>query len=123
MPIYEYACRGCRKKVSVFQRSMTTAVAASCPECGSTELSRLISKFSFHRSMPDFDDMSGLDDMMDDLDENDPKSVARWARRMGETMGEDLPPDFDDQIRRMEAGEMPDDDDLGGDGALDDFDD
>jgi len=104
MPIYEYGCQGGGKKGSDFQRSMTTAVAARCPECGSTELSRLISKFSFHRSMPDFDDMSGVDDMMDDLDENDPKSVARWARRMGKTMGEDLPPDFDEQIRRMEAG-------------------
>jgi putative FmdB family regulatory protein len=122
MPIYEFACQGCRKKVSIFQRSMTTAVAAKCPECGSTDLSRLISKFSFHRSMPDFDDMSGLDDMMDGLDENDPKSVARWARRMGETMGEDLPPDFDEEIRRMEAGEMPDDD-LGGGDDFDDFED
>ena len=104
MPIYEYTCHGCRRKVRVFQRSMHTATAARCPECGSEEPTRLISSFAFHRSMPDFDDMSGVDDMMDDLDENDPKSVARWARRMGKTMGEDLPPDFDEQIRRMEAG-------------------
>ena len=123
MPIYEFACTGCRKKVSVFQRSMTTAVGARCPECGGTELTRLISTFSFKRSMPDFDDMSGMDDMMEGLDEDDPASVARWARRMGDAMGEDLPPDFDEQVRRMEAGEMPEDDGLGGGDDFDDFED
>ena len=58
--------------------------------------------------------------MMDDLDESDPRSMARWARRMGDQLGEDMGPEFDDMITRMEAGEMPDDDD-GGDGS--DFDD
>jgi hypothetical protein len=90
-----------------------------CPECGGTELSRLVSKFAFHRSMPDFDDGpdADMDAMMEGVDENDPASVARWARRMGDRMGTDLPPDFDAQLARMEAGEMPDDD------AGDDFED
>ncbi len=124
MPIYEFACHGCRKKVSVFQRSVSTATAARCPECGSEDLHRLVSKFAFHRSMPDFDDGPDFDEdaFMDGVDENDPRSVARWARKMGERMGEDLPPDFDQELARMEAGEMPDDDGMGGDG-LDDWDD
>jgi putative FmdB family regulatory protein len=122
MPIYEYACKTCRKRVSIFQRSVTTAVAVRCPECGGDDLNRLISKFAFHRSMSDFDDGPDFDDesFMDGVDENDPRSVARWARRMGEQMGEDLPPDFEQQLARMEAGEMPDDDFGGGD--FDDFD-
>ena len=122
MPIYEFACNGCRKKVSVFQRSVSTATAVRCPECGSEDLHRLISKFAFHRSMPDFDDGPEFDDdaFMDDVDENDPRSVARWARRMGDRLGEDLPPDFDEQIKRMEAGEFPDED---GVDSGDDFDD
>lgn len=110
MPIYEYACGGCRKKVSIFQRSVSVAIAPLCPECGSGELSRQISKFSFHRSMSDFDDGSDLDGMIDDLDEDDPASVARWARRMGSQMGEDLPPGFEDDLARMETGDLPDDD-------------
>jgi len=36
-----------------------------------------------------------------DLDENDPRSVARWARRMGSELGEDLGDDFVDEM--MEA--------------------
>ena len=123
MPIYEFACNGCRKKVSVFQRSVNTATVPRCPECGSQDLNRLISKFAFHRPMPDFDLGPDMDDesFMDGVDENDPRAVARWARQMGERMGEDLPPDFDAQLARMEAGELPDED-LGGDG-LDDWED
>lgn len=72
--------------------------------------------------MPDFDDGPDFDDaaMFGDVDENDPRSVARWARRMGEQMGEDLPPGFEEQIARMEAGEMPDDDEFGDGGFGDD---
>jgi hypothetical protein len=58
-----------------------------------------------------------------DLDESDPRSVARWARRMGREMGEDLGPEFHEMVERMEAGEMPDDGDGGEeDEAFDDFD-
>lgn len=42
-----------------------------------------------------------------DIDENDPKSVARWARKMAAETGEDLGPEFDEMVDRMEAGEMP----------------
>ena len=58
--------------------------------------------------------------MLADVDENDPRSVARFARRMRDEMGDELGPDFDQAIEQMEAGEMPDD--LGdGDGGDDLF--
>ena len=58
-----------------------------------------------------------------DLDERDPRSLARWARRMGREMGEELGPEFDEVVERLEAGEMPDDlGEEGGGEPLDDFD-
>jgi len=33
-----------------------------------------------------------------DLDENDPKSLARWMKKFGQEMGEELGPDFDEEI-------------------------
>jgi len=62
---------------------------------------------------------SRLDDLADPsslsgLDENDPKSIAKWARKMGSTLGEDLGPEYDEMIDRMEGGELPDDDMMGG---------
>jgi hypothetical protein len=63
------------------------------------------------------------------LDENDPKSMARWMRKMGKEMGEEFSgEDFDQMVDEMEAGHMPDeaggtggggDDMSGGGGDLD----
>jgi hypothetical protein len=40
------------------------------------------------------------------LDENDPKSVARWMRKMGKEMGEDVGgEDFDGMVDEIESGE------------------
>lgn len=112
MPIYEFSCGGCGKTVSVFQRSVTSSRTPVCPECGSTQLARLISSFAFHRGMPEFDLGPEYDDMMDGMDEDDPASIARMAQQMGQ----DLPPDFDDQFAGMQAGGM------GDGGGFDDWD-
>ena len=123
MPIYEYRCRGCGQRVSVFQRSIEGGAAAVCTHCGSGDLARLISRVAVVRS-----EGSRLDDLasdagLADLDERDPRSLARWARRMGRDMGEELGPEFDEVVERLEAGEMPDDmDEEGGGEPLDDFD-
>lgn len=48
MPIYEYHCPGCDKEVSIFFLTVSEAQGArpSCPECGGTNLARLISGIS-----------------------------------------------------------------------------
>ena len=44
------------------------------------------------------------------LDESDPKSVARWMRKMGKEMGEDVSgEDFDSMMDEVESGEPSDD--------------
>ena len=107
MPIYEYRCRACRKRTSVFVRSMSTAVKARCEHCDSTKLNRLVSRVVAPRSGGDSLD-SFDESMLADVDENDPRSVARFARRMRDEMGDELGPDFDQAIEQMEGGEMPD---------------
>jgi hypothetical protein len=80
---------------------------------------------------------SRLDDLADPsmlggLDEDDPKSIGRWMRKMSSEMGEDLGPEFDEVVGRLEAGEDPesieesmpdlgDDMGMGGVGDFDDF--
>ena len=49
-----------------------------------------------------------------DIDENDPRSVARWVRKMSRDMGEPLDSEMEVDLERMEAGEMPDDYEGGG---------
>jgi hypothetical protein len=46
---------------------------------------------------------------MPDFDESDPKSLGRWMRKMSDEVGEDLGPEFDEVVGRLEAGESPED--------------
>jgi hypothetical protein len=55
---------------------------------------------------------SRLDDLADpsflsDVDENDPRSLGRMMRKMADEVGEDLGPEFDEVVGRLEAGEDP----------------
>jgi hypothetical protein len=54
--------------------------------------------------------------MLDGFDENDPRAMASWARKMQRETGEDMGPEFDEMIGRLERGESVDD--FGGDGDL-----
>ncbi len=122
MPIYEYRCNRCHRRASIFQRSIRDAAAVVCARCGSTDLTRLISRVAvLHSEESHLEDLAS-DASLADLDESDPRSVARWARRMGREMGEELGPEFDEMVERMEAGEMPEDLAEGGQEPLDDFD-
>ncbi|NLE76661.1 MAG: zinc ribbon domain-containing protein [Chloroflexi bacterium] len=108
MPIYEYRCADCRRKVSLFWRSYSEAQNGQprCPRCGGTALRRLFSRVAVLKGGSA--DVADLDEPgMDDVDENDPRSIARWMRRMGDASGEDLGEEFHEVVGRLEAGQSP----------------
>src|SRR5690242_10478963 len=53
MPIYEYRCGDCGRRVSLFYQSISLAEArqaeARCPRCGGAQLTRLVSRFNVGR--------------------------------------------------------------------------
>ena len=125
MPIYEYRCGACKRKVTVLTLRASETVDPVCDRCGSRDLSRLMSRFAMVRS-----EESRLDDLSDPsslsgLDENDPKSMARWMRKMGKELGDDAGEDFDQMVDEVEAGgDEPGDDegpDAGSSGEEDDL--
>jgi hypothetical protein len=66
-----------------------------------------MSRFARVRSEDDRLDALADPGNFGDLDENDPTSVARWAKKMGKDLGEDLGEDFDqavDEAMDEEAG-------------------
>lgn len=72
-------------------------------------MSRLFSRVAVLRS--DDDPGAGFDESnLGDIDENDPRSVARWVRKMSRQMGEPLDADMEADLERMESGEILDDD-------------
>jgi putative FmdB family regulatory protein len=108
MPIYEYRCNVCKRPFSILVRSMSAEVNATCPRCGAQDARRLISRFATLRSEEaQADHLSDMAGDMAGVDENDPRSVARFARRMSQEMGEDAGPEFNEMVDRLEAGESP----------------
>jgi hypothetical protein len=78
-----------------------------CPLCGSSRLERLLSRVRLLRSDETRMDSASDDAAWDSVDEDDPRAMARMVRRMGQELGEEVPPEFDEIVGRMEAGESP----------------
>jgi putative regulatory protein, FmdB family len=100
MPIYEFRCQDCGKRSSFLLLSVTSAFEPKCQACGSPRVVRLVSKVAVLRS-----EESRLESLADpsklgDLNENDPKSLARWMKKFGREMGEELEPGFKEEIDR-----------------------
>ncbi|MCB0065167.1 MAG: hypothetical protein KDE19_23750 [Caldilineaceae bacterium] len=109
MPIYEYFCLDCRKRVNVFFRTFSAASAgnATCPNCSSTNLHRLVSRVAVMKSedsrMEDLADPS----LMAGLESEDPRALANFMRKMSDETGEPLDAEMSEVINRLEAGESP----------------
>ena len=108
MPIYEYSCPACQTRVSLHMTYAEYGVKqAVCPVCGSQNLKRLIGRVRIAKSEDQRLEAAADPSLLGDVDENDPRSVARAMKKMGREMGEDLPPQFDEITGRLEAGESP----------------
>jgi putative FmdB family regulatory protein len=122
MPNYEYRCLNCKRRFEVYMSySEYGEHSLQCPRCGSQEIKRRIGRIRIARS-----EESRLDDLADPSQlaglEDDPKALAQMMRKMSTEMGEDLGPEFDEVVDRLESGQRPEDieealPDLGGGGG------
>ena len=104
MPIFEYYCRKCKRKMSFLVLSPSSFKPA-CKFCGGESIEQLYSRFAMPKS-----EESRLESLADPssfsgLDENDPGSVARWMKKMGKEMGEDFAGEDIDQLADEAARE------------------
>jgi putative FmdB family regulatory protein len=116
VPVYEFTCNACKATVSVFTRSINAPLEPKCDRCGSQDLQRLISRVAVLRSG---DAMSM--DSLENMDPNDPKAMAAWARQMQAEMGDAGGPEMEQLVQSLERGESLDDFDSGHDHGDDDF--
>lgn len=114
MPIYEYRCRQCGRKQSIFWRSLSAVneANAQCQRCGSHELTRLMSKVRVVRGGNSESAGAGANDdamlnEMSNLDENDPRALGHFMRKMAAESGEDMGAEFEEVVGRLEKGEDP----------------
>jgi putative FmdB family regulatory protein len=117
MPIYEFECRDCHRKTTALVLSRARISEVRCRRCGSANLEKLISRFATPKSEDARMDAMADPSAMGDIDENDPKSVARWMKRMGREMGEDFGDDLDQAMEEEMAGGGEDSETGGGGGS------
>lgn len=80
----------------------------TCPHCQSQDLKRRIGRIALAKS-----EDARMDAMMDDtaltgLDEDDPRAIGKFMRKMSREMGEDMGDEFNEVVDRLESGESPD---------------
>jgi putative FmdB family regulatory protein len=108
MPFYDYKCQVCNRRVRLFMTfAEYDSASPACPNCGATNLKRRVSRVAIAKS-----EDSRLDNLMDDpslagLEEEDPRAMGRFMRRMSAEMGEDMGDEFEEVVSRLESGESP----------------
>ena len=109
MPIYEYYCGVCRKRVSVFFRTMSSASDANavCPQCSGQQLRRLVSRVAVLKSEESRMDALADPSLMAGLENEDPRALAHMMRKMSDEMGEPLDGEMTEVLGRLESGESP----------------
>lgn len=95
MPIYEYECHDCRRRVSLLVRNLSSPEPPACPRCGSTALHRLMSRFATVKSEEARLESLAEGGGLGDVDESDPTSVARFMKKMGREFGDEMGDDVD----------------------------
>lgn len=90
MPIYEFRCSRCGRKSEYITLRVSEAFSPVCRHCSSEEVARVPSRVRVRLS-----EETRLERLADPsrfagLDENDPKSMAKWMKRMGHELGDDL---------------------------------
>jgi putative FmdB family regulatory protein len=114
MPTYEFRCNDCQRKVTIRYKTYAAYDEATpaCPHCASTDLTRLISRVAIKKSTISRLVSGGWEDaddtMLDDLEHSDPRTMGEMLRAMSDETGEDMGPEFDEIVTRLERGESPD---------------
>ncbi|MEO8395817.1 MAG: FmdB family zinc ribbon protein [Chloroflexota bacterium] len=111
MPVYDYRCNVCGRKAALFYKSYKDYDAANashahtCPNCGSHELTRLISRVAIQKPNQNYNKMSS-NEMLSVLEGGDSREVGRMMHEVGqdEALGD---PAFGEITERLMKGEAP----------------
>ena len=106
MPAYDFICNDCAQRFEIFLiYSEYGSTPVKCIHCGSTHTRRKMNRIRIKKS-----DESRVESLTSNLStpeamaglENDPQQMGRVFRKIGEELGEDLPPQFDEVVERLE---------------------
>ena len=103
MPLYDYRCARCRAVTEVFLRLGDQTSDVTCARCGSTEMARLVSRFSFkpsyrakysedfrEKTLPFLKSRPGAREMFAEGGESDEAKAFRLSEQIGERVDQVL---------------------------------
>ncbi|MBK1699852.1 FmdB family zinc ribbon protein [Thiococcus pfennigii] len=124
MPVYEFYCPDCHTIFSFFSRRVDTETRPDCPRCARPALGRRASLFAISKGRAEAEDggpdlppgmdeermmqaLAAMSGELEGIDEDDPKAAARLMKRLFDTTGLRIGDGMAEALRRMEAGEDP----------------
>ena len=105
MPLYEYQCHRCQRKVTLYYKDFSQS-PTPCPHCGNDTLKRIFSTFSVRHTYKDiYNNILNDSQLTKGMMNNDPRAFAEWNKRM--SGGEPVAPEYEEMIEKLERGEFP----------------
>ena len=106
MPAYDFRCKDCEQRFTLFYKTYADYDTAepACPECGSTNLARLISGVAIPRPSRDYSSMSP-DEMLSVLESGDSRQVGEMFQQVGGDEMSDTERDATERLMRGESME------------------
>lgn len=108
MPVYEYRCAACGKKFQILVGVVASPDEEHCPHCGSSDTTKLVSRFARYRN--EDDRIDEIADRMETMGEPDsPSAMREVMREMGKAMDEDVSDDMEEMLEADLSGDAAED--------------
>lgn len=111
MPFYDFRCDACGRRVALFYRSyaaydQAAAAGHACPHCGSTRMTRLISRVAIARPVRSYAGMSSQE-MLSVLEGGDGREVGTMMQQLGQdqTLADPVTREATERLLRGESPE------------------
>lgn len=111
MPVYDYRCNVCGRKTAFFYKTYKDYDAALegqtqvCPNCGSTELTRLISRVAIAKPGRNYANMSS-EEMLSVMEGGDGRELGQMMHQLGQDEAVSDPA-FGEVTKRLMHGDDP----------------
>ena len=101
MPIYEYLCLECDTQFQSLVMKKEEEKGLHCPECGSHNLRKLISKTAYHISEDSRLDSFNPNARQSDGFYKDSRNIGLSAKQMARSMGVDTGGMFEEKLEKL----------------------
>jgi len=111
MPSYDYRCNSCGRKINLFYKSYkdydaaTAEKSSTCPNCGSSELTRVINRVAIPKSGRNYSSMDSQQ-MLSVMEGGNNREVGEMFHELGADQAVNDPA-FGELTERLRKGESP----------------